>query len=195
MPNSTVVTSRNRRPPSPMSGVDALEDLVETRPHELGPGEIASKTWAARPRRPRSPPPRGRARRAHRIGDVRIGLTADAASAPAPPAATRERPRRGTSTDCGSRRCAPITASSPRRTSPRGRASTPFTSIIWVVDRHVEGSDGLPWATRPREGLIDAMPQQYAGLRSEPADVVAQAERAHPRGDAPRPPRPRTRRP
>ena len=27
---------------------------------------------------------------------------------------------------------------------------------------------GLPWATRPREGLIEAIPQQKAGLRSDP---------------------------
>jgi hypothetical protein len=53
----------------------------------------------------------------------------------------------------------------------------------WELTGMSNSALGLPWATRPREGLIEAIPQQKAGLRSDPPDVVAEADRAHARGD------------
>ena len=40
--------------------------------------------------------------------------------------------------------------------------------MIWLLIGMSINALGFPWGTRPRDGLIDAMPQAYAGLRSEP---------------------------
>ena len=39
------------------------------------------------------------------------------------------------------------------------RAKTPLASMIWALIAMSKIDDGLPWATRPRDGLIDAIPQ------------------------------------
>ncbi len=57
---------------------------------------------------------------------------------------------------------------SPSRTSLTRRAITPSTTISRMPGPRSSGGITVAHGTRPTVGLIDAIPQQCAGLRSEP---------------------------
>ena len=68
----------------------------------------------------------------------------------------------------GSRGCWPAIAVKPARTSAIRRARTPSTAISWKEIFQTSGGITVARGTAPVEGLIDATPQQCAGLRKDP---------------------------
>lgn len=55
-----------------------------------------------------------------------------------------------------------------RRRSATRRAIGPATIVIWIEIGWTVGSVVAPSATRPRDGLMAVIPQNWAGIRSEP---------------------------
>src|SRR4051812_44587433 len=62
----------------------------------------------------------------------------------------------------------PLTIDRPSRTSATRRAITPSTGISCMPGPRSSGGITVACGTRPGVGLIDAIPQQCAGLRSDP---------------------------
>ena len=68
----------------------------------------------------------------------------------------------------GSRGCWPAIVVNPALTSATRRAITPSTAISWNEIGRSSGGITVAAGTEPVDGLIEATPQQCAGLRSDP---------------------------
>ncbi len=77
-------------------------------------------------------------------------------------------PCSGAGTVQGSRQVGPATTSKAALRSATRLASGPLTAVSWTPIGAYSGSMLLAWGTRPSVGLSAAMPQHWAGWRSDP---------------------------
>ena len=116
-------------------------------------------------------------------GDLRVRVAAGRVGQERDTAATSLRgTSSGTGTDSGSRGCMPATMLSPSRTSATRRAITPSTAINCIAGPDVLRRDHRRVRDAARRRLDRRDPAAVRGVAQRAADVVAQPERRHARG-------------